>query len=75
MISAYHNVVSLSFLARFWLLTDEHTENRFKQLKEEENKKKPNKALPAEDVQVLASTSDAGDISDGKSKDKVCWSI
>lgn len=31
--------------------------SRFKQLKEEE-KRKPNKALPAQDVQVLASTSD-----------------
>ncbi|KAG1339202.1 inner membrane protein PPF-1, chloroplastic [Cocos nucifera] len=46
------------------------TGQRFKQLKEEENRKKLNKALPAEEVQVLASTSDAGDISDGESKDK-----
>lgn len=46
------------------------TGQRFKQLKEEENRNKLNKALPAEEVQVLASTSDAGDISDGESKDK-----
>ncbi|XP_008784520.2 inner membrane protein PPF-1, chloroplastic [Phoenix dactylifera] len=44
---------------------------RFKQLKEQEDRKKLNKALPAEEVQVLASTSDSGDISDGQSKDEV----
>jgi len=41
---------------------------RFKQLKAEENKKKLNKALPSEEVEVLASTSDSEDISDGESK-------
>ncbi|XP_043687091.1 inner membrane protein PPF-1, chloroplastic-like isoform X3 [Telopea speciosissima] len=43
---------------------------RFRQLKEEERKKKLNKALPAEEVQTLASTSDSGDESDEEIKDK-----
>ncbi|XP_043687083.1 inner membrane protein PPF-1, chloroplastic-like isoform X2 [Telopea speciosissima] len=42
----------------------------YRQLKEEERKKKLNKALPAEEVQTLASTSDSGDESDEEIKDK-----
>ncbi|RWW30569.1 hypothetical protein GW17_00004838 [Ensete ventricosum] len=45
---------------------------RFKQLKEQENRKKPNKALPIEEGQGLASTSNSDDESEGESIDKVC---
>lgn len=44
--------------------------NRFKQLKEEE-KRKSNKALPAQDVQVLASTSEDEDETDEETKSTV----
>ncbi|KAJ0979458.1 hypothetical protein J5N97_014932 [Dioscorea zingiberensis] len=47
------------------------TGERFKQLKEEENKKKMNKALQAEEVQVLASASESDDVSAGESKEDV----
>ncbi|KAJ4980206.1 hypothetical protein NE237_010986 [Protea cynaroides] len=43
---------------------------RFRQLKEEEGKKKPDKVLPAEEVQTLDSTSDSGDVSDEEIKEK-----
>ncbi|WOL14891.1 inner membrane protein PPF-1, chloroplastic-like [Canna indica] len=46
------------------------TGERFKQLKEEENRKKLNKALPIEEGQPLASTSDSDDESDGEPNDK-----
>ncbi|XP_072976003.1 inner membrane protein PPF-1, chloroplastic isoform X1 [Typha angustifolia] len=46
------------------------TGERFKQLKGQENKKTLNKALPAEDMQILVSTSDADDNSSDESKDK-----
>lgn len=45
--------------------------NRFRQLKEEEKKKTLSKALPAEDVETLASTSDSDDDSEEETKDKV----
>ncbi|CAL9096586.1 unnamed protein product [Musa textilis] len=49
----------------------ERTGERFKQLKEQENRKKPNKALPIEEVQGLASTSNSDEeSSDGESIDK-----
>lgn len=44
--------------------------NRFRQLKQEE-KKTLSKALPAEDVETLASTSDSDDDSEEETKDKV----
>lgn len=44
--------------------------NRFRQLKEGENKTL-SKALPAEDVETLASTSDSDDDSEEETKDKV----
>ncbi|KAM0953561.1 putative membrane insertase YidC/ALB3/OXA1/COX18, membrane insertase YidC/Oxa1 [Dioscorea sansibarensis] len=47
------------------------TGERFKQIKEDENKNKMNKALQAEEVQVLATVSDSDEASDGKSKDEV----
>ncbi|KAG2673514.1 hypothetical protein I3843_13G082800 [Carya illinoinensis] len=43
---------------------------RFRQLKEGENKKKLSKAMPTEDVQNLASTSDSEDDPDEETKDK-----
>ena len=43
--------------------------NRFRKLKEEEEKK--TKALPTEDVQTLISTSDSDDDQDEETKDKV----
>lgn len=43
---------------------------RFKQLKAEENGIKPNKALPSGEVEILVSTSDSDDISDGESKEE-----
>ncbi|XP_059430597.1 inner membrane protein PPF-1, chloroplastic-like [Corylus avellana] len=43
---------------------------RFRQLKEEEKKKTLSKALPAEDVETLASTSDSDDDSEEGTKDK-----
>lgn len=43
--------------------------NRFRKLKEEEEKK--TKALPTEDVQTLVSTSDSDDDQDEETKDKV----
>lgn len=46
---------------------------RFKQLKEQENRKMLNKELPIEEGQGLASTSNADDESDGESIDKVCY--
>lgn len=46
--------------------------NRFRQLKEEEKKKKLNKALPAEDVQTIDSASDSEGESGG---DKVKFSV
>ncbi len=46
--------------------------NRFRQLKEEEEKKpKLNKALPTADVQNLASTSDSDNDPDEETNDKV----
>lgn len=50
---------------------------RFKQLKEEEKKKKLSKALPVEDVQPLASVSASDDGSDIDSDGKVfrLWSL
>lgn len=42
--------------------------SRFKQLKAEESKKSLNKALPSEVVEVIASTSEPEDVSDGESK-------
>lgn len=44
--------------------------DRFRQLKEGEKKKKFSKALPAEDVQTLAITSDSDDVSDEDTKEK-----
>ncbi|OVA18330.1 Membrane insertase OXA1/ALB3/YidC [Macleaya cordata] len=46
------------------------TGERFRQLKEEEGKKTVNKALPAEEGQVLASASDADDVSDEETDNK-----
>ncbi|KAE8039030.1 hypothetical protein FH972_011479 [Carpinus fangiana] len=43
---------------------------RFRQLKEEEKKKTLSKALPAEDVETLASTSDSDDDSEEETKNK-----
>ncbi|XP_040994062.1 inner membrane protein PPF-1, chloroplastic-like isoform X1 [Juglans microcarpa x Juglans regia] len=43
---------------------------RFRQLKDEEENKKLNKALPTEDVQNMASTSDSEDDPDEETKDK-----
>eukprot|EP00268_Persea_americana_P039323 TRINITY_DN3892_c0_g1_i1.p1 TRINITY_DN3892_c0_g1~~TRINITY_DN3892_c0_g1_i1.p1 ORF type:complete len:298 (-),score=68.65 TRINITY_DN3892_c0_g1_i1:262-1155(-) len=43
---------------------------RFRQLREEENRIKLNKSLPAGEIEVLASTSDSEDVSDEESKDK-----
>ncbi|MED6208773.1 Inner membrane protein PPF-1, chloroplastic [Stylosanthes scabra] len=40
---------------------------RFRQLKEDDKKKKSNKALPVEEVQPLASASDSDDVSDEES--------
>jgi len=50
---------------------------RFKQLKDEEKKKKLSKALPVEDVQPLASVSASDDGSDIESDNKVFhfWSL
>lgn len=50
--------------------------NRFKQLKDEEKKKKVSKALPAENIEAVTSEpdSDEGD-SDEETKDKVKYSI
>ncbi|CAL9103767.1 unnamed protein product [Musa acuminata var. zebrina] len=48
----------------------ERTGERFKQLKEQENRKMLNKELPIEEGQGLASTSNADDESDGESIDK-----
>jgi len=50
---------------------------RFKQLKEEEKKKKLSKALPVEDIQPLASVSASDDGSDIDSDSKVfdLWSL
>lgn len=44
--------------------------DRFRQLKEEEKKKKISKALPAEEIQALASESDSDEGSDEETKDK-----
>lgn len=49
--------------------------NRFRQLKEEEKKKKISKALPAEEIQALASESDSDEGSDEETKDKVTFSL
>ena len=57
--SAFSNVVLLTKVAI----------NRFRKLKEEEEKK--TKALPTEDVQTLVSTSDSDDDQDEETKDKV----
>jgi YidC/Oxa1 family membrane protein insertase len=45
--------------------------NRFRQLKEEESKKKVSKALADDEVQTPASASDSEDGSDQETKDKV----
>lgn len=45
--------------------------NRFRQLREEENKKKASKALPDDEVQTPASASDSEDGSDQETNDKV----
>lgn len=49
--------------------------NRFRQLKEEEKKKKISKALPAEEVQALASEADSDEGSDEETKDTVSLSL
>ncbi|XP_058109724.1 inner membrane protein PPF-1, chloroplastic [Magnolia sinica] len=43
---------------------------RFRQLREEENRKKSNKSLTAEEIEVLASMSDSDDVSDEETKEK-----
>ncbi|XP_077212990.1 inner membrane protein PPF-1, chloroplastic-like [Tasmannia lanceolata] len=43
---------------------------RFRQLKEEENRRKLNKSLPSEEIQMLGSTSDSEDDSDKETKDE-----
>ncbi|KAL5992004.1 hypothetical protein ACLOJK_012916 [Asimina triloba] len=42
-----------------------------RQLKEEENRRKLNKSLPAEELEVLASVSDSDDVSDDESKEAI----
>lgn len=48
-------------------------QNRFKQLKEQENRKNLNKELSLEGGQPLASTSNSDDESDAESNDKVWY--
>lgn len=48
--------------------------NRFQQLKEEE-KRKSNKALPDQGIQILASTSDTEDETDEETKSTVTYFI
>lgn len=66
-------------VAEFQLLLDNKLViYRFKQLKEEEKKKKVSKALPVEEVQPLASVSASDDGSDTESDNKVSinlWSF
>lgn len=66
-------------VAEFQLLLDNKLViYRFKQLKEEEKKKKVSKALPVEEVQSLASVSASDDGSDTESDNKVSinlWSF
>lgn len=44
--------------------------DRFRQLKEEEKKKKPSKALPSEEIQISATVSDSEDDSDEETRSK-----
>ena len=61
---------------KFVMILIGSSKSRFKQIKEEENKNEMNKALQAEEVQVLATVSDSDDASDGKSKVRFCpWSL
>lgn len=53
------------------LLKNKWQSNRFKQLKEEEKRKKSTKALPAEEVQTLGSASDSDEGLGEEAKDKV----
>ena len=66
-------------VAEFQLLLDNKLViYRFKQLKEEDKKKKVSKALPVEEVQPLASVSASDDGSDTESDNKVSinlWSF
>ncbi|RYR70253.1 hypothetical protein Ahy_A03g016757 isoform B [Arachis hypogaea] len=65
--SLFRNKMQLKCLLLLEFSCDEIILCRFRQLKEEDKKKKSSKALPVEEVQPLASTTDSDDGSDEES--------